>query len=75
MQHSLKLQLCVQNVCLPCDGLVQEDISNHLVQNYPVQNDVILPQQSGKLDVVMCLLQELNRTKQKVVLVSYFTQV
>jgi hypothetical protein len=65
----------MQNIYLPCNGLVQEDISNHLVQNYPIQNDVILPQQSGKLDVVMCLLQELNRTKQKVALVSYFTQV
>ncbi|XP_033606258.1 DNA repair and recombination protein RAD54B isoform X3 [Cryptotermes secundus] len=52
----------------------EEDISYHLVQNYPVQNDAILPQQSGKLDVVMCLLQELNHTKKKVVLVSYYTQ-
>jgi hypothetical protein len=54
---------------------VQEDIIQYLVQNYPVQDDAILPQQSGKLDVVTCLLQELNRMKEKVVLVSYFTQV
>jgi hypothetical protein len=54
---------------------VQEDISQHLAHNYPVQDDAILPQQSGKLDVVMCLLQELYHTKEKVVLVSYFTQV
>jgi hypothetical protein len=66
---------CVQNINLSCNGLVQEDISHHVAQNYPIQNDAILSQQSGKLDVVMSLLQELNHTKEKVVLVSYFTQV
>jgi len=55
--------------------LLQEDIIQQLTQNYPVQNDAIFSQQSGKLDVVMCLLEELKCTKEKVVLVSYFTQV
>lgn len=55
--------------------LLQEDIIQQLTQNYPVQNDAIFPQHSGKLDVVMCLLEELKCTKEKVVLVSYFTQV
>jgi len=54
---------------------LQEDIIQQLTQNYPVQNDDIFPQQSGKLDVVMCLLEQLKCTKEKVVLVSYFTQV
>ena len=60
---------------LSCNFLLQEDIIQQLTQNYPVQSDAIIPQQSGKLDVVMCLLEELKCTKEKVVLVSYFTQV
>lgn len=60
---------------LLCNFLLQEDIIQQLTQKYPLQNDAIFPQQSGKLDVVMCLLEELKCTKEKVVLVSYFTQV
>jgi hypothetical protein len=58
-----------------CNGLVQENIIQYLIENYPNQDDAVVPQQSGKLDVVTCLLQELNQMKEKVVLVSYFTQV
>jgi hypothetical protein len=66
---------CVNHADLSYNDLVQEGISQYLAKNYPMQDDTILPQQSGKLDVVTCLLQELNHTKEKVVLVSYFTQV
>ncbi|XP_021937770.1 DNA repair and recombination protein RAD54B-like isoform X3 [Zootermopsis nevadensis] len=56
------------------EQLLGEDIIQYLVQNYPEKDDAVLSQKSGKLDVVTCLLQELNRMKEKVVLVSYFTQ-
>ena len=54
--------------------LFQEDVMEYLSESFS-RSDCEILHQSGKLNVVMCLLEGLRDRKEKVVLVSYFTQV
>ncbi|KAJ9580257.1 hypothetical protein L9F63_004070 [Diploptera punctata] len=51
----------------------EEDILQHLCEMFS-RSDCESLNQSGKLNVVMCFLEKLSKTKEKVILVSYFTQ-